>query len=68
MDFATFCFSLLLLLFHRYRRCCCRCCLCFIMAQQLSQGTSKVLQKLAKSVEDGDYYGALQMYKTLARR
>ncbi len=33
-----------------------------------TRGTSKVLSKLQKSVEDGNYYEAEQMYKTLYAR
>jgi hypothetical protein len=32
------------------------------------KGISNVLKKLQKSVEDGDYYAAQQMYKTLLYR
>ncbi|KAG2171987.1 hypothetical protein INT43_001464 [Umbelopsis isabellina] len=33
-----------------------------------SKGTEKTLQKLKQSVEDGNYYEAHQMYRTVARR
>jgi len=33
-----------------------------------TKGTEKSLQKLKKSVEDGNYYEAHQMYRTVARR
>ncbi|KAI9284212.1 hypothetical protein BC943DRAFT_326573 [Umbelopsis sp. AD052] len=33
-----------------------------------SKGTEKTLQKLKKSVEDGNHYEAHQMYRTVARR
>lgn len=35
------------------------------MAAQGNRGVSRVLQKLEKSVTDGDYYEAHQMYRTL---
>jgi hypothetical protein len=33
-----------------------------------ARGTAKVLQKLEKSVGDGNYYEAHQMYRTVANR
>lgn len=35
------------------------------MAAQGNRGVSRVLQKLEKSVTDGNYYEAHQMYRTL---
>lgn len=33
-----------------------------------AKGTAKVLQKLEKSVSEGNYYEAHQMYRTVANR
>jgi hypothetical protein len=38
------------------------------LSTMTSKGTEKTLQKLKQSVEDGNYYEAHQMYRTVARR
>lgn len=36
-----------------------------VMASVNGRGVSRILEKLEKSVKDGDYYEAHQMYRTL---
>lgn len=38
------------------------------IAMSAAKGTAKVLQKLEKSVSEGNYYEAHQMYRTVANR